>query len=260
MSEPVALITGAASGIGQALAIALARRGWAIAAVDCQREGLIALEKQAGSLQKRCAWAVADVTCPEVLRDKVRELEQVLGPAEMLVACAGVGVETSAHDLRPADVARVIDVNLTGVAHSIAAVLPGMRERRRGHLVAMSSVASLHGLPRLIAYSASKAGLNVFMEGLRAEVRPWGLHVTIICPGWVRTPMTAPLHDRLPEMLDLDTAVDRIVWAIETKRPWFAFPWRLAWRLRLISALPYSWQDAILGRMSQKLDRPAASQ
>ncbi len=120
--------------------------------------------------------------------------------------------------------ARVIDVNLTGVANSVAAVLPGMIERRRGHLVAISSVASLRGLPRLLAYSASKAGLNAFMQGLRTEVKPLGLDVTTVCPGWIRTPMTAPLHAKLRDMMEMEPAIRHILHAIETKQAFYAFP------------------------------------
>src|SRR5437868_1298356 len=141
----VALITGAASGIGRALAVALAQRGYAIAALDCREEGLATLAAQLGSEKRRCAWQVADVTQADALAEKVRLLEDAVGPTDLLVASAGIGLETSAADLKPADIAQVINVNLTGVANSIAAVLPGMRQRRSGHLVAMSSVASFRG-------------------------------------------------------------------------------------------------------------------
>ena len=255
MSEPVALITGAGSGIGRAVAVLLAQRGYAIAALDCQDEGLVALADELEKHRRRCAWIVADVTQPDALREKVREVEQRLGPTDLLVASAGVGIETTAGDLRPADVARVIDVNLTGVANSIAAVLPGMRERRCGHLVAMSSVASFRGLPRMLAYCASKAGLNAFMDGLRVEVRPWGIHVTTVCPCWVRTPMTAGLHGRIPGMLEPEVAAAHIVWAIEKKRAFYAFPRSASWQLRLMRWLPWSWQDALLRRMSRRLDK-----
>lgn len=258
MSEPVALITGAASGIGRALAVALSRRSWSIAAIDCQQEGLLALAAELQALQRRCASAIADVTRAGDLADSIRRLEQQLGPVELLIASAGIGIETSARELRAEDVARVIDVNLTGVTNSIAAVLPGMIERRRGHLVAISSVASFRGLPRLLAYSASKAGLNAFMQGLRTEVRPLGLHVTTVCPGWIRTPMTAPLHGKLRDMLELEPAVAHILHAIETKRAFYAFPRALAWRLRLLNWLPAAWADAALGRMSRHLQRDEA--
>lgn len=253
MSEPVALITGAASGIGRALAVALARRGSAIAALDCREDGLVTLAAELDAQKQRCAWAVANVTRTDELAEAVRRLEQQLGPTDLLIACAGIGMETSARELSAPDVARVIDVNLTGVASSVAAVLPGMIERRRGQLVALSSVASFRGLPRLLAYSASKAGLNVFMQGLGTEVRPLGIHVTTICPGWIRTPMTAPLHAKLRDMMELEPAVAQILHAIDTKRAFYAFPRATVWRLRLLSWLPRSWADAALARMTRQL-------
>jgi len=230
MNQPVATITGAASGIGRALAVALSQRGWAIAALDWCEAGLTALAGELAAQQRRCAWAVADVTQAEALQQKVRELEQVLGPTELLIASAGIGIETSALNLRAADFARVIDVNLTGVANSVAAVLPGM-----------------------LPYSASKAGVNAFMEGLRVEVRPAGLHVTTICPSWVRTPMTANLHGKLPDMLELDDAVERIIRAIEKKKAFCAFPRSTVWRLRILRLLPRSWQDAVIARMLKQM-------
>jgi NAD(P)-dependent dehydrogenase (short-subunit alcohol dehydrogenase family) len=253
MSESVALITGAASGIGRGLAVALARRGWAIAALDCREEGLVALAAELSAHSHPCAWAVADVTQHDALAAGVSRLEQTLGPIDLMIASAGIGIETSAAGLRAADVARVIDVNLTGVTNSIAAVLPGMLERRRGHLVALSSVASFRGLPRLLAYSASKAGVNAFMQGLRTELLPHGIHVTTICPGWIRTPMTAALHDRLRDMLELEPAIEQMLHAIDRKLAFYAFPRATVWRLRVLSWLPRSWQDAALARMSRRL-------
>jgi NAD(P)-dependent dehydrogenase (short-subunit alcohol dehydrogenase family) len=255
MSEPVALITGAASGIGRALAVALAQRGWAIAALDCREDGLVTLTAELRAQGRRCAWAVADVTRPAELQERIGELAQSVGPIDLLVASAGIGVETSAHELRAADVARVIDVNLIGVTNSIAAVLPAMIQRRRGHLVALSSVASFRGLPRLLAYSASKAGLNVFMQGLRTEVGSLGIDVTTICPGWIRTPMTAPLHAKLRDMLELEPAIAHILHAIETKRAYYAFPRATVWRLRFLNWLPRSWADAMLARMSRQFQK-----
>lgn len=258
MTEPVALITGGASGVGRALALALAERGWAIAALDCQEAGLLTLTTELKTAQRCCAWAVADVTRPEALCEKVHELEQALGPIELLIASAGIGAETSALDLQTATIAQIIDVNLKGVANTIAAVLPGMVQRRRGHVVALSSVASFRGLPRMLAYCASKAGVNAFMEGLRTEVRPLGLYVTTICPGWIRTPMTASLHDQLPDMIELDTAIAHILRAIEKKRPFAAFPRATVRRLRLLSWLPVAWQDAMLARIARQFAAPPA--
>ena len=106
----------------------------------------------------------------------------------------------------------------------------------------------------MLAYCASKAGLNAFMEGLRVEVQPLGIHVTIICPCWVRTPMTADLHGRIPEMLEPEEAAAQIVRAIEKKWRYHAFPRSLSWKFRAIGWLPWSWQDALVRRTWQQLD------
>src|SRR5262249_35406087 len=146
------------------------------------------------------------------LQTAVTGLEQQLGPTDLLIAAAGIGRETHALDFSPADMEAVIRVNLIGVAHSFAAVLPGMRQRRQGHLVALSSLASYRGFPRMAAYSASKAGVNALCDSFRVELKPLGIAVTTICPGFIRTPMTSDLKLKVqPPMLELEDAVGRMI-------------------------------------------------
>jgi short-subunit dehydrogenase len=253
MNPTVALITGAGSGLGRELARQLAGQGTAIAAIDRVPDGLVTLAEELGQASQRMAWACADVTEADALRSQTAKLEQQLGPIDLLIASAGVGIETPATDLQPEQVATVIQTNLIGVAHSIAAVLPGMMERRRGHIAAISSVASLRGVPRLLAYCASKAGVNAFLEGLRVEVRPYGIAVTTICPGWVRTPMTAVIKTRLEGILEVDEAARRILAALRRRVPFFAFPRPIAWRLRLLRLLPARWSDWLVARMTGRI-------
>src|ERR1700687_698178 len=185
-SNQVVLVTGAGSGIGRRLAQSFAAEGAAIAAIDLSPEPLASLAAELAG--KRAAWATANVTDSVALAKAIEELQRQLGPVNMLLACAGIGRETSALHYRAEDVAAHIHVNLIGVSNSIAVVLPSMVARKQGHIVALSSLASYRGLPRLIGYSASKAGLNALMEGLRMELRGKGVHFTTICPGYVRTP------------------------------------------------------------------------
>lgn len=251
--SPVTLITGAGSGIGRALAKLLAADGYTIAALDYREEGLRTLADELQAQQKPIAWAVADVTDVNALFQATRDLEAKLGPTELLIASAGIGIPTTGLFYSTADMNKVINVNLIGVSNSIGAVLPGMIERRRGHLVAISSVASYRGLPRMLAYSASKAGVNAIMDGLRVELKPLGIHTTTICPAWVRTPMTAPIEGHLEHLLEVDVAAQEIAYAIRRKLAFYAFPRAMRWKLGLLVKLPTSWQDWYIARTMNRV-------
>jgi short-subunit dehydrogenase len=237
----VVLITGAASGIGRQLAVTLAAEGARIAALDRQSTGLDSLAAELKG--KALACAVADVTAVQAVRDAVAQLESKLGPTDLLVACAGIGGATPAISFRAEDVAGLVQVNLLGVANAIDAVLPGMCRRRQGHLAALSSTASYRGLPKIAGYCASKAGLNALLDSLRVELRPLGIAVTTICPGWVRTPMTAALGVPNSAMMEVGEAVRRIVRALRARQPFIVFPAGRAWWVRLLRHTPRGFSD-----------------
>jgi NAD(P)-dependent dehydrogenase (short-subunit alcohol dehydrogenase family) len=253
-TQPIALITGAGSGIGRHLALLLAQQGYAIAAVDICADGVKTLAEQLQARNQRIAWTQADVTDAEALHKATRDLEAQLGPIDLLIANAGIGTETSGLDYRADDMNKVIAVNLIGVSNSIAAVLPGMIERKRGHLVAISSVASYRGLPRMLAYCASKAGVNAIMDGLRVEVAPLGIHVTTICPGWIRTPLTQNIEGDLEHIMEPEAAAQEIAYAIGRKLKFHAFPRAMRWKLGFMLTWPRSWQDGWIRRQMKRLD------
>ncbi|GIW78675.1 MAG: oxidoreductase [Gemmatales bacterium] len=249
-SDHVALITGAASGLGRALLLALADEGASVAALDQDAFGL---EKLAREVPARFASAVADVTDRQAVGQAVAELQSRLGPIDFLFANAGIGVETSAYHFRADDFARIAEVNLIGSANCVEAVLPGMIKRRRGHIIAISSLASYRGLPRMAGYCASKSGLNAFMDALRVELAPVGVHVSTICPGWIRTPLTESLTVPQPHRLEADEAARRILHAVRRRKRLYAFPWQSVWRLRLLSWLPPGLSDRLLYYLLQSL-------
>ena len=109
--------------------------------------------------------------------------------------------------------------------------------------MALSSLASYRGLPRMAGYCASKAGLNALLDALRVELRPLGIAVTTICPGWVRTPLTAPLDLNLPRMMEVGEAVHRILGAVRRRQSFLAFPTGSAWQVRLLRYLPGGVSD-----------------
>jgi short-subunit dehydrogenase len=240
--DRVVLITGAASGIGRQFALTLAAEGARVAALDRQADPL---ETLAAELKgKPFASAVADVTDLAAVRAAAADLEARLGPTDLLVASAGIGKATPAADFDAELVNAQIQVNLIGVVNSIAAVLPGMRQRRSGHLAVLSSLASYCGMPLMAGYCASKAGVNALLDSLRVELRPFGIAVTTFCPGWIRTPLTAPVE--LPPgtmMLEVGEAVRQMLRALRRRQAFLAFPPRDAWRVRLLRYLPRRLAD-----------------
>ena len=150
----------------------------------------------------------------------------------------------------------IIQVNLIGVANSVAAVMPGMIQRRQGHLVALSSLASFRGVPTLAGYWASKAGVNALMDSLRCDLRGSGVGVTTLCPGFIRTPMTTQLENSGIPMMDLDVAVSRMIEAIRKRKTFVAFPAGTAWQLRIMNHLPRRLADRSLASGRRRLPEP----
>ena len=255
LTDRTVVITGAGSGIGRRLALTLAGEGASIAAVDLRPEGLVALAAELAG--KPFASAVADVTDRDAIRSAVAQVSERLGTVDVLVANAGIGIETSAHNYRAEDFEAVIRVNLIGVSNSIAAVLPQMLERRQGHIVALSSLASYRGLPRMAAYCASKAGVNALMDSLRVDLKGQGIALTTICPGWIRTPLTTNITAPMPDMLEVEDAVQRMVKAMRQRRLQVTFPRSSAFKVRLLRWLPAGWSDWLVCQMLRRLEKKA---
>jgi short-subunit dehydrogenase len=253
-NQGVALITGAGSGIGRQVAQKLAARDWTIAAIDQKAEGLQSLKQELEKRTHACAWREADVADGQGLANRVAELETAMGPVNLVVACAGTAAETPAESMDAQKIERIIRINLIGVSNTIAAVLPGMLSRRKGHLAAISSLASFRGLPCQMAYCASKAGLNALMESLRLDLRNKGIAVTTICPGWTRTALTVGKYAD-EYLMEVDVAADEILDAIERRARFHAFPRGLVWRLRLMNLLPARLQDFLLVRRIRQLKK-----
>ncbi len=249
----VAIVTGASSGIGRALAVRLAADGYRVGMIARRGELLESLACKIGAAGGNAAAAVADVGERDALRNAIAEIECRLGPADVMVANAGFGAPTRLDPLNIEEVEQTFRVNLMGVIYSIEAVLPGMLARRRGQLLAVSSLAGEKGLPGESAYCASKAAVNVYMEGLRIALRGKGVVVTTVCPGFVQTPM-APMDAALtPFAMSAEAAADRIARLIARRRGGvYRFPFRMAMLMSLIARFP----DAVVARLVHSDEEP----
>jgi short-subunit dehydrogenase len=247
--ERVAMITGASSGLGRGLALALAREGWRVGLLARRREHLDGLAREIEGLGGRAASLPVDVTQREALHAALRAGEEALGPPRLLVANAGISGTLGPRVVDGQRMDRVLDVNLRGMIYAIEAVLPGMLERGEGQLVGVSSLAGVRGLPAASVYSASKAAMDTFLEGLRVDLRGSGVTVTVIRPGFVKTPLTENVSHAMPFLMELDDAVEAMMKAIRKKRRLAAFPLPLALIVRAGALLPAAWYEFIASRM-----------
>jgi short-subunit dehydrogenase len=237
-ANQVAIVTGASSGLGWALARELARRGAKVGLVARRRDCLEKLQSEIKADGHVAAIASADVAQRAATVEAIRSLADELGPVDLLVANAGVGAPTAVEPMNTADVEKMFQVNVLGVVYCVEAVLPDMLARQRGHLAAVSSLAAYKGLPGESGYCASKAAVNSFMEGLRIQLRDRGVHVTTLCPGFVKTPMTAKNTFHMPWLLDADEAARRMARALERRKKVYNFPWQMGVLMRLTRWLP----------------------
>ena len=239
----VTFITGASSGIGRSLARRLAAHD-AVAAVARREELLDSLVREIEAAGGRAIAVACDVTDREAVRAAVARTERELGPVERLVANAGGGVPTHVDRFDAGEVNDVFALNVGGTVNCVEAVLPGMLARGAGHLVAMSSLAGMRGLPSGAAYSGAKAGLTNLMESLRVDLRPRGVDVTVLLPGFVR--VKPGKRKSKPFELDLETATARMERSILARRARDAFPWPLVLALSLARSLPAPLVDRLL--------------
>ena len=248
-NNTTAFLTGASSGIGAALAIALAKKG-AVLGLLARREDLLA------DLAAKCETAggtarifAVDVTDDQALTDAAEEFRREFAHIDVMIANAGIGGNDEAtRSYDPAAVKKLIDINLLGAVNAVHAVVPHMLERGSGHLVGISSLAGFRGLPKSAAYSASKAGMTAFFESVRLDVKKGGIDVTIIQPGFIRTPLTDGRTHNMPFLMELEDAIPHFIRAIERKKNFAAFPWQLATIVRSGKFMPSWLYDRIAGR------------
>jgi NAD(P)-dependent dehydrogenase (short-subunit alcohol dehydrogenase family) len=204
----VAWVTGAASGMGANHALRLARAGCRVGLIDVDGGGLGRVSRAIAAEGREAQAETGDVSDWSAISEAADRLLATLGPPDIVVANAGIlGATDPVANLNPADWARVIAVNLTGVFHTCKAAIPHMTPA--GTLILVSSVSGLRGYAGSSAYNASKHGVIGLMRTLANELSDQGIRVNAICPGWVDTPM----FDLQVEVAGLDRAVATAVWS-----------------------------------------------
>ena len=253
-SAPKVFITGASSGIGSALARQYAKQGAFLGLAARRGEQLQALDEtltSAGSAQVHCY--PLDVSDAAALRSAAEDFIARLGVPDIVIANAGVSLGTlteCAEDLEV--IKRIFEINVYGMAATFSPFIAAMRQRGRGRLVGIASVAGIRGLPGAGAYSASKAAAIAYLESLRVELRGSGVRVVTLCPGYIETPMTAVNTYPMPFMLPADAAARRMARLIDAGRSYAVVPWQMAVVAKLLRVLPNPLFDLLFSRAGRK--------
>lgn len=249
-TDGIAWITGASSGIGQGVALELARRGWTVAISARREPELEAIARAAADLPGRLVAHACDVTDADQVRRTTEAMTRAHGPIALAFLNAGIAPYVRAPDLDIAAIRQVVDVNLMGVVNGIAAVMPGMAAQGFGQIAVNASIAGYGGLPKSAAYGATKAALINMCESLKFDCDNLGLLLQLVNPGFVETPLTDKNTFPMPFMIKNDDASRRVCDGFERGGFEITFPRRLAYLLKAINLLPYPLYFALVGRLT----------
>jgi short-subunit dehydrogenase len=235
--DGIAWVTGASSGIGREVAAQLASDGWTVA-ISARREA--ELESLAAAHPGMIV-APLDITDAQAVAATVARVEAQSGAKIVLaILNAGTYVKDTAPTFELARFKSQVDVNLVGTANCLAAILPGMLAAKRGQIGIVASLAGLAGLPGAVTYSTTKAGLIAMAQSLKFDCDRNNIAISAICPGFVKTPLTAKNEFEMPYLMEVDAAAKVILEGLRANRFLIAFPGPLAWPLKILRYLPSS--------------------
>lgn len=256
MSAPLAFITGASSGIGQALAARFARAGWRLCLVARRGDELQAWVDAQGWGTSQARVHAADVRDVRGIVDAGRRCIADQGLPEVVIANAGISVGYDTAQFDDLEVLRAtLETNNLGMAATFHPFVEAMRQRGSGRLVGIASVAGIRGLPGHGAYCASKAAAISYCESLRGECARSGVKVVTLLPGYIDTPLTRGNRYSMPFLMPVEAFADRAFAAIEAGDSYRVIPWQMGVVAKLLRLMPNALFDRALSRRGRKQRR-----
>ena len=250
-------LTGASSGLGEALARHYAGRG-ATLGLFARREAELA-SLAASLAPAEVATYAGDVREPSDLAQAAAQFMTRFGVPDVVIANAGISHGAVTDEPRDLPTFRnVLETNVLGVVHTFAPFLPAMRRARAGTLAGIASVGGFRGLPGSGAYCGSKAAVIVYLESLRVELAGSGVSVVTVCPGFIDTPLTKRNPYRMPFLLEPDEAARLTARAVARRRRLYVLPWQMAILGRVLRCAPGALFDRVFARRARKPRAPAA--
>lgn len=245
--QSVVWITGAGKGIGRALALRMAKGGWIVAASARTEDDLLSLSAScpAGQIHP----FTLDVTDASQNEQVIADIESQVGSIDLAVLNAGTYKPGLAAELSIDDFRSLFETNLMGTAHGLIPMMQRFTERRAGHIAVVASLAGYRGLPTSAAYGATKAGLINMCEALKPELDNYGVRLSLINPGFVKTPLTDMNSFPMPFLVSADEAADAIVRGLAGGAFEIAFPKPFAWIMKTLRILPHRLFFSVTRRM-----------
>lgn len=248
------VITGASSGIGAALARHYAAPGRRLFLTGRNTERLGAIAEFCRGQGAEAVTAEIDVRDAATLASWLQEADSAT-PVDLVIANAGISGGRGGHSVvgeSPQQLKHIMAVNLDGLFNTVTPLIPAMVQRKRGQIALMGSLAGMRGLPSAPAYSTSKAAVAAYAQALRGWLGWYGVEVSLITPGYIRTPMTAKNPFPMPFLVEPSSAARLIVQGLEKNRARIAFPWQLYMAMAFMSHLPSWLSDPVFARLPAK--------
>lgn len=247
-----AWITGAGKGIGRHLALQLAAQGWQVAATARTKADLASLQKDAKALSGSIHIFSTDITDAKQIEEDVNTIEKKIGLIDLAILNAGTYIRFGVEEFSATTFSKQMDINVNGTVNCLAPVMAFMMARKQGQIAIVSSLSSYRGLPLASAYGASKAALTNMCEALKVELEPFGITLSLIQPGFIKTPLTDQNNFPMPFLMDAEIAAKRILKGIKKKKFEVVLPTRFAYILKFARILPYSLYFKIARRIMNK--------
>jgi len=247
-------ITGATGGLGRELAKHYAGSGRFLSLSGRDDQRLHDIAEICRELGARVSVRKINITDAQAMDAWLTQADEQ-APVDLLIANAGIGgadVVVSEHGESAALARRIVEINTIGTMNTVAPLIPRMTRRKRGHIVIISSISATIGLPQSPVYCASKAALSVYSDAIRRLLRPHGVGVTCVLPGFIDTPMSRSLDLPRPWCWPPDKAARRIARDIENGRSHSVFPWQLRYLIGLEKVLPVRLSDLLMQSVMKK--------
>ena len=243
-------ITGANSGIGEALAIQYAKQDVILGLVARRKKELLALKNK---INRKVLIYAVDVTNINQCRWAAEDFMAIHGIPDIIIANAGISSGTLTENFSDIETfKKIIDTNLNGVINTFYPFIKSFKKRKQGQFVGVSSIAGIRGIPGAGAYSSSKAALINYLESFRIEMAPYQIHVTTIAPGYIKTPMTDTNNYKMPFLMPVNKAAFAFIKGIDQKKKFIVVPWQMKIISYFIHILPIPLWDFFAKKAPRK--------